>query len=145
MFSRYILWDFAIILYFYKKKDMKLYEKIRTIREEKKLSQDAVAHELGLCQSQYSRREKGEIKFDADEILRLSKVLNATVSELYEEEINVFNNSNQKDGVFEQFVTILNKLIEQYEKRLQAKDDMIALLKKQNSPTKCVITKNETV
>lgn len=112
---------------------MKLYEKIKIIREDKKLSQDAVAHELGLCQSQYSRRENGEIKFDADEILQLSKALNTTISELYGEEANVFNNSNQKDGTFEQFVTIPEKLIEQYEKRLQEKDEMIALLKKQNT------------
>src|SRR5690554_5537091 len=112
---------------------MKLHEKVKTIREDKKLSQDFIAHELGLSQSQYSRRENGEIKFDADEILQLSKTLDTKVSELYGEETNVFNNNNQNGGAFGQFVTIPDKLIELYEKRLQEKDEMIELLKKQNS------------
>ncbi len=110
---------------------MKIHERVKIIREEKKLSQDFIAHELGLSQSQYSRRENGEIKFDVDEILRLSKALETKVSELYGEETNVFNNSNQKGGTFGQFVTIPDKLIEQYEKRLQDKDEIIALLKQQ--------------
>lgn len=109
---------------------MKLHERVKTIREEKKLPQDFIAHELGLSQSQYSRRESGEIKFDADEILQLSKTLDTKISELYGEETNVFKNSNQKGGTFGQFVTIPDKLIEQYEKRLQEKDEMIELLKK---------------
>lgn len=108
---------------------MKLHERVKTIREEKKLSQDSVAHELGLSQSQYSRRESGEIKFDADEIFGLSKALNTKVSELYGEETNVFSINTQNGGAFGQFVTIPDKLIEQYEKRLQEKDEMIALLK----------------
>ena len=110
---------------------MKIHERVKIIREEKKLSQDFIAHELGLSQSQYSRRENGEIKFDVDEILRLSKALETKVSELYGEETNVFNNSNQKGEIFGQFVTIPDKLIEQYEKRLQDKDEIIALLKQQ--------------
>lgn len=110
---------------------MKIHERVKIIREEKKLSQDFIAHELGLSQSQYSRRENGEIKFDVDEILRLSKALETKVSELYGEETNVFNNSNQKGGTFGQFVTIPDKLIEQYENRLQDKDEIIALLKQQ--------------
>lgn len=110
---------------------MEIHERVKIIREEKKLSQDFIAHELGLSQSQYSRRENGEIKFDVDEILRLSKALETKVSELYGEETNVFNNSNHKGETFGQFVTIPDKLIEQYEKRLQDKDEIIALLKQQ--------------
>ncbi len=133
MLFQHALCDFNIILYFCEKNIMKLHEKVKTIREEKKLSQDFIAHELGLSQSQYSRRESGEIKFDADEILQLSKTLDTKVSELYGEETNVFNINTQNGGAFGQYVTIPDKLIELYEKRLQEKDEMIEILKKQIS------------
>lgn len=42
---------------------MKIHETIKEIREDKKISQEVVAHNLRLSQSQYSRRESGEIKF----------------------------------------------------------------------------------
>lgn len=107
---------------------LKIHEKIRDIRESKKLSQAALAHELGLEQSQYSRREKGEIQFVPEEILKLSKILENTISNLFNEETIVFNNTDQKGGNFGQYVSMPEKLIEQYELRLREKDAFIALL-----------------
>lgn len=109
---------------------MKLHERVKTIREQKRYSQEHIAHELGLSQSQYSRRENGEIKFDADEILQVSKILDTKISELFGEETNFFSIHTQKGGVFGQFVTIPDKLIELYEKRLADKDEIIRILKK---------------
>jgi transcriptional regulator with XRE-family HTH domain len=65
---------------------MQLHEKIRSIRENKKLSQGYLAQELGLDQSQYSRREKGEIPFVPNEIVRISKLLETSISDLFGEE-----------------------------------------------------------
>lgn len=109
---------------------MKLHEKVKTLREERKLSQDFLAHELGLDQSQYSRREKGEIQFVPDELKKISKLLETTISNLFGEETIVFNNTDQKGGNFGQYVTTSEKLIEQYELRLKEKDELIALLRK---------------
>jgi len=109
---------------------MKLHERIKTIREEKRISQEAIAYKLGMSQSQYSRRENGEVKFLADEIIQLSSALDSKISDLYGEETTTLNNHNQKGGNFGYYVMIPEKLIEQYEKRLQEKDEMIALLKK---------------
>jgi transcriptional regulator with XRE-family HTH domain len=97
---------------------MHVHEKIKIIREDKKLSQGFLAHELGLDQSQYSRREKGEIQFVPDEIVKLSKLLDTSISNLFGEETNVFNNIDQKGGNFGQYVSTQDKLIEQYELRL---------------------------
>lgn len=108
---------------------MRLNEKVKTLREEKKLSQSYLAHELGLEQSQYSRREKGEIQFVPDEIIKLSKVLETTIANLFDEETIVFNNIDQKGGNFGQYITVSYKLIEQYEFRLKEKDDLIELLR----------------
>lgn len=109
---------------------MKLHERIKTLREEKRISQEAIAFELGMSQSQYSRRENGEVKFNADEIIDIAKKLDTKISEIYGEETTTLNNHNQKGGNFGYYVMIPEKLIEQYEKRLQEKDEMIALLKK---------------
>lgn len=111
---------------------MKLHEKIKNVREERKLSQEYVAHQLGLDQSQYSRRESGETKFLAEEIIQLSRALQTKISELYSEEGTVFNNVDQKGGAFGQYVTVMSdKLIEQYETRLMEKDQIIQDLKQQ--------------
>lgn len=98
---------------------MQVHEIIKTIREVKKLSQSYLAHELGLDQSQYSRREKGEIPFVPNEIIKISKLLKTSVSNLFGEEVL----NNQKH------VSIDEKLIEQYELRIKEKEEMIVLLK----------------
>ena len=110
---------------------MKIHEKIRDLRESKKISQAALAHELGLEQSQYSRREKGEIQFIPEEIVLLSKVLETSISNLFGEETNIFTVHTQKGGNFGQYVSMPEKLIEQYELRIKEKDELISLLRSQ--------------
>lgn len=85
---------------------MRLNEKAKTLREEKKLSQSYLAHELGLEQSQYSRREKGEIQFVPDEIVKLSKLLETTISNLFDEQANIFSIQTQNGGYFGQYITV---------------------------------------
>jgi transcriptional regulator with XRE-family HTH domain len=92
-----------------------------------KFSQGYVAHELGLDQSQYSRREKGEIPFVPNEIVKISKLLKISISDLFGEDVQM----NQKDVNFKQNVSIVEKLMELYEIRIKEKEEMIALLKSQ--------------
>ena len=106
-------------------KTMKLNEKVKIIREEKKLSQSYIAHELGLDQSQYSRREKGEIYFNPDEIIKLSFLLDISISILFDEQKNLSNSHLQTKN---NLTLISDKLIEQYEIRLQEKDKIIEML-----------------
>jgi transcriptional regulator with XRE-family HTH domain len=112
---------------------MKIYEKIKEIREFKKISQDMIAFELSLDQSQYYRREKDEIKFVVDEIEIISKILDTKISQIYGEETLIFNNHDQKGESFGQYVSVPEKLIEQYEIRLLEKEKLIAFLKEQIS------------
>ncbi len=108
---------------------MKLHEKVKYYREIKRLSQESMAFELGLNQSQYSRRENGSIKFDSEEISNLSKILDVSASELFGDEAVIFNNTNQSGGNFGQYVQLPEELIKQYETRLKEKDEMIQFLK----------------
>lgn len=102
---------------------MGIHKRIKAIRETKKISQSYLANELNLDQSQYSRREKGEIKFIPEELMKISKLLQISISELFGEKIN----ENE---------SISLKLIEQYECRIKEKDEMILVLKQLNKVQK---------
>jgi transcriptional regulator with XRE-family HTH domain len=108
---------------------MKLNDKVKHLRESKRLSQENVAFELGLNQSQYSRRESGNINFSPEELEQLSKLLEVSMDELFSNDSVVFNNNNQRGGYFGQNIEIPTQLIEQYELRLKEKDDLICSLK----------------
>jgi transcriptional regulator with XRE-family HTH domain len=117
------------LIYLLKKQIMKIYEKVKFYRETKRLSQENIAFELGLNQSQYSRRESGVIKFTAEEIEKLSKSLDVSPNELFSDETVVFNNSNQTGGNFGQYISTPIDLVNQYELRIKEKDEVISLLK----------------
>ena len=108
---------------------MEIHETIKKLREDKHFSQDAIAHALGLKQSQYSRRENGEIKFTAEEIPILAKELGCTTAKIYGEETNSFSVQTQNGGNFGQYVSVPEKLIGQYETRLREKDETIVYLR----------------
>lgn len=114
-------------------KKMELHEKVKFYRESKKLSQDSVAYNLGLDQSQYSRRENGTIQFKSDEISKLCETLEISPVELFNSESVIFNNTNQQGGNFGQYISFPEELQKQYELRLQEKDEMINLLKEEIS------------
>jgi transcriptional regulator with XRE-family HTH domain len=112
---------------------MQLHEKVKYFRESKRLSQESIAYQLGLNQSQYSRRENGAIKFNSDEISQLCEVLEVSPLELFNSESIIFNNNNQQGGNFGQYVALPEELQKQYELRIKEKDEMINVLKEEIS------------
>jgi transcriptional regulator with XRE-family HTH domain len=112
---------------------MELHEKVKFYREAKKLSQDSVAYNLGLDQSQYSRRENGTIQFKSDEISKLCETLEISPVELFNSESVIFNNTNQQGGNFGQYISFPEELQKQYELRIKEKDEMINVLKEEIS------------
>lgn len=120
---------------------MTVFEKVKFFREKQGYSQEKLAYQLGIEQSQYSRRENGQVKFSIDEVVAISKILNLDISELVSDQTVVFNLSTQNGGNFGQYLNIPESLIAQYEQRLKEKDEMISLLKnmienlKNNPPT----------
>lgn len=109
---------------------MTLNKKIRALRIEKKISQSYIAHELSLEQSQYCRREKGEIHFSPDEIIKIAKLLATNVAALFGEEINKPNNLDQENI---KYITVPEKFIDEYELRIKEKDDLIKLLRQESN------------
>ena len=121
---------------------MKLNERIKFHRENKKLSQEFVGFQLGLNQSQYSRRESGTIKFNTDELEKISKVLDVDISELMGES-TVFNNNNQVGGTFAQTIYTSEDVTKQYASIITEKDKTIELLKEQISLLQGLVSKGE--
>ncbi len=111
---------------------MKIHEAIKEIREEKHYSQEAMAHVLGLTQSQYCRRENGAVRFVAEEIPMLAKELETPIAEIYGEEGHPFTNPTQNGNNFKQKVSMLENLVAKYKALLKEKDEMITFLKTNN-------------
>jgi transcriptional regulator with XRE-family HTH domain len=110
---------------------MEIFEKVRFFREQKKLSQEFVSTLLNIEQSQFSRRESGQIPFSINELDKLSELFDVEISEFFKEKTVIFTSNNMSGGNFGQYVSVPDKLIEQYEMRLKEKEEMIKLLKEQ--------------
>jgi len=103
--------------------------KLKTLRKQKNWSQEEVAHKLNISQSAYGRIEKGESNSWASNIEPICKIYEIQPEDLLKQE-NIIVNQNQKGGNGAFIINQLSeKLIEQYEIRLQEKDKEIANLK----------------
>ena len=100
---------------------MKINLRIKEEREQRKISQSYMALELGLDQSQYSRRENGAISFTVEELLKISEILNINPQQFFE--AKALSNETLEDTN-----TPWEKLITRYELWIKEKDERIALL-----------------
>jgi transcriptional regulator with XRE-family HTH domain len=96
---------------------MPIHTIVKKIREKKNISQECVSYYLNLTQSQYSRRESGNIKFTLEEIIVLSKFFKVNLFKRIEIEIPE-----------DQFEDDDNRLQNQYHIIIEEKDKTIQLL-----------------
>ena len=72
--------------------------RIRTARDRKGISQEAMALELEITQSNYGRLEKNDSRLTVPKIQKIAKVLDITISYLFDEKsakiITQHNNKN---------------------------------------------------
>ncbi|MET3538250.1 helix-turn-helix transcriptional regulator [Chryseobacterium limigenitum] len=66
-------------------------EKLIRARKDKKFSQLDIAEHLNISQTQYLRKEKGEIEIKDDEWERIAKLLDIEVDEIKEEDSSRIN------------------------------------------------------
>ncbi len=108
-------------------------EKLRTIRENKGITQKQIAASLPTDTSNYNRKELGEVKITKREWDVLAKFLEVSVEEIYEEHQRktsavkfqkpTFNDNSTNIGI--QYVEIMPSLVENLQ-------DLIAILKQEN-------------
>ncbi|MCW3162564.1 helix-turn-helix transcriptional regulator [Chryseobacterium oryctis] len=90
-----------------------------------KYTQEGMAKILHMTQSQYQRREKGEIKISDEEWERMAKALNTTIEEIKEDDsthqvINHFYNipefilENQQE-----YINLLKKQVEELKEEIR--------------------------
>ncbi|PSR11922.1 MAG: hypothetical protein DA408_17410 [Bacteroidetes bacterium] len=81
-------------------------ERIKTIRQEKKMQQQEVAKLLNISQSTYAKIEQGAIKIDAERILALAKIFEVEYDKLlppYPDKNINFTNNQMTNGFVEQY------------------------------------------
>ena len=112
----------------------KIGERVKNVREQRNFSQQYVSSKLGISQKAYSKIETGETKLSVDNLLKLSEILETSVTDLLESVGNaVYNNLGTHTG--EGIVinkTASDKIGELYEKIILSKDDEIKRLIQQN-------------
>lgn len=115
-------------------------------RNEKDFTQKDLAEYLNISQTQYSRKEKGEVEISDEEWERISKLLDTNVEEIKEEDgnmtvTNYFDNisgngfvgsvgGNNYCNVPEFLLESQKELMDMLKKEIQQKDAEIEALKK---------------
>ena len=75
----------------------KVGNKIRQLREQKGLSQDSIAMELGITQPSYARLEKDDSRINIVRLIQIANLLKTTVAELVDEKTQkVINQQNSE-------------------------------------------------
>lgn len=79
---------------------MMIHEKIRYLRDKKKIRQEDMAERLGISQSAYSRMETGEARLDAKLLPRIAEILEVGIEELLPAQTyyHAHNNSGGNNG-----------------------------------------------
>lgn len=100
--------------------------RIRKIREQRGLSQDNMATELGITQPSYARLEKKDDRISITRIISIAKILKATVSELINEKVeNAITQQNSETP--QAYVDNISQADKEHIKTL--KDEIIFLRK----------------
>jgi transcriptional regulator with XRE-family HTH domain len=100
--------------------------RIRKIREQRGLSQDNMATELGITQPSYARLEKKDDRISITRIISIAKILKTTVSELINEKVeNAITQQNSKNP--QAYVDNISQADKEHIKTL--KDEIIFLRK----------------
>ena len=103
--------------------------KLIRARKEKKFSQQDVAEFLSISQTQYLRKEKGEIGITEQEWDKIAKLLNVEVEEIKEEENK--NISQHFDNVTGSYIGSNNNYCNVPKFLLENQKEYIELLKKE--------------
>jgi transcriptional regulator with XRE-family HTH domain len=107
--------------------------KLKNLRELKNLTQEYMAQQMGLTTRAYSKIESGETQLTINRLNEIASILGVdTIEALGFDHQNIFNNCKQ-DGNYNTIGTstyqMPEKLIEQYEKRIQQLESEVIFLR----------------
>lgn len=104
--------------------------KIKQLRELKNFTQEYMAQQLGLSTRAYSKIESGETQLTINRLNEISEILGIDPMEaLGFDHQNIFNNCTQEGNIGINHINIPDKLIDQYEKRIQQLESEVLFLR----------------
>lgn len=106
--------------------------RLKTLRTQKKMKTIELAEKLKISDSTYRRYERNEIAPDLNIINKIAEIYDLTLADLLSEEKIILSN-NQNGGTSNNALIInqlSEKVIEQYELRINEKDQIINQLTK---------------
>ena len=108
-------------------------------RKELNLTQAIMAERLCMTQSQYQRREQGEIRITDDEWVKLAKVLGKGVDEIYEDD--AVNNISNYGNYSANSLQSTNHFYNIPDFIMQNQQEYIEMLKKENATLSAELAK----
>ncbi len=118
------------------------HEKLRNLRKQKGMSQEKMAKILSTDPSNYSRKERGEVKIHDDEWQKLADALEVPVEDIKEEkELKMVHNDNStfndhSGNYYNQHFNIPNVLLDSLQDYITILKEQNALLKQENEELK---------
>ena len=105
-------------------------QKLKNLRELKNLTQEHMAEQLGLTTRAYSKIESGETQLTINRLNEISAILGVDpIEALGFDHQNIFNNCTQEGNIGINHINLPDKLIEQYEKRIQQLESEVIFLR----------------
>ncbi|WP_034670323.1 helix-turn-helix domain-containing protein [Chryseobacterium populi] len=119
-------------------------EKLRSLRKQRGFSQEKMAGIIATDPSNYSRKERGEIKMFDDEWEKLAAALEVPVEEIKEERLIAIVHNNHDSttfngnsgSYFNNFTGIPNSIVENLQSYIKILEEKIVTLKEENEKLK---------
>lgn len=121
---------------------MKTQDKIRAIRTQQKISQEQMAERLEITPQAYSKIESGKTKLNLDRIQQIAHILNIDVTELVNNEREIFlliNENGVNHGKTIYHNNELKNEIDKLQLTIAHKDEIIVQLKTENATLRDII------
>ena len=119
---------------------MNVTEKIKTIRQDKGFSHEAMAMNLGISQTAYTKLERNETKLSIDRLYKIAEILEVSIFELLDEEKsvqqNIHNNTNVTAIGNQKIENLYQENKEITQDLLKTKDLLIEKLQEENTMLK---------
>jgi len=113
---------------------MSIVDNIKTIRKSKGISHEAMAINLGISQTAYTKLERNETRLTVDRLYKIAEILEVEIEDLLNLESKsfcqeIYNNQSVTAISQQQIENLYQENREVYEKLIKSKDEQIALLK----------------
>ncbi|MBW7869008.1 MAG: helix-turn-helix transcriptional regulator [Brumimicrobium sp.] len=102
--------------------------RIRMFREQKGLSQENLAMELGITQPSYARLEKDDSRINVPRLIQIAKLLDVTVAEVLNEKANTVINQQNSQYPSTYYASV--QTINSDKEHIQSLQNEVAFLKK---------------